>query len=203
MALIYDSSVELRVLMNGSMSLASCLSGLGRDLQVRWYSATRKAQLANPSYRRIAMTGDGETITGDASEDLLSAKVLSSFGGSAACNAAEVQLREHELAPPIVCSSVSQPDSLAKLLPKYEANPKHRREAYFRDGGEYVAPMTVGDDSAQKELYASVPDGQGAFFGFTEGKLLKFVLTGGRTYHAYEVTEWEVPAVVLSALKKR
>ncbi|GAB3505426.1 hypothetical protein GCM10027400_01830 [Pseudoxanthomonas daejeonensis] len=98
-----------------------------------------------------------------------------------------------------------EPDGLRRLLPRYEANPKHGPLPYWAGGG-LVAPMTVGDDDAQAALYAAVSDGAGHFFGVHDAKFLKFVLTGylgGPVYHAYEVIESEVPPDILLHVRSR
>ncbi|MGN6150887.1 MAG: hypothetical protein ACTHOH_02615, partial [Lysobacteraceae bacterium] len=64
-------------------------------------------------------------------------------------------------------------------------------------------PMTVDVVAAQTALLASIEDGHGHRFGFSEGKFLKFVLTVGIIYHAYEVSADEIPAQIKVALAAR
>lgn len=203
-AIAYDDNMERRALIHGNASIASCLASLDRDLRQRWYLFTRRARRANSTFLKYSLVGGGETISGEASHDYIGSEILAGFGGSPACTEAVVDIAD-DSGRQTKCQSTYEPAGLGRLLPRYEANQKHRSTPYWSHG-EYVSPMTVGPAEAQNALFAAIGDGGGHYYGVHKAKLLKFVLTGsydGPIYHAFEVEKGDVPPQILAELSAR
>lgn len=201
----YDSNIERRALLKGSASISACLASIDRDLRQRWYFYTRRCRYAEVHYLEHTLVGEGETIRGLASAEIIDSKILAGFGGSPACTADMVELRDEASGRQAACRSVHEATGLKRLLPRYEPNPKHRAAPYWSHG-ELISPMSVNEDDAQSALFAAISDGSGHYYGAHGSKLLKFVLTGdsgGPVYHGYEVKIGEVPEGILSQLRSR
>lgn len=206
-SLTYDPYIELRgLLSDGGTPIQSCLAEAAQKERLRWYHYTKNlAHRSEDDCIQVELSGGGEVITGDAVEEVLNVDIFVGFGGSPACEADEVQIRNIESGEHVTRASASRLGRLSGLLPRYERNDKHRSYAYTRTGGERVAPMTVSDADAQVALLAAIRY-ENSLFGIFGAKLLKFVLTGGLgggVYHAYEVEEREVPNDVLVDLLGR
>lgn len=69
----------------------------------------------------------------------------------------------------------------------YAPNEKHGKKEYYRDGGIYVSPMDLDDDTAQKVLNkAFIYDGK--LYGTSGSSIYEFRQTIGCIYHGFNVT---------------
>ena len=204
-SLLYDVNMERRGLIRGSQSLAACLASLDADLRKRWYLSLRRARVVRSDFDAYSLTGAGDAVEGEASQEMIGAQVLVSFGGRLATEAERVRLDNNSSGANVECSSFYDMDTMQRHVLRYAHNPKHRVHAY-QSNGETISAMTVSDAHAQIALTAAVSDDMGHLYGIHDSKLLKFVLTGdfgGQVFHAYEVSEEEVPTPLLNLLIDR
>jgi len=209
--LVYDSHIEERHLIanenfHATMGRLRAVDG-GADISRQWYLYTKnraqEASWASAIHVQVtSLTENESSMTGHISEDLVHANPhWFSFGGTALHEVSEFEVKvvaepKEEIVHTI--RNAHHSGSMMLLLPRYEPNPKHRKTAYIREGGEHVAPMPLSDIEAQALLIVSTYydgnlwayDGNGMFY--------RYILThvDRNIYHGFQVMPSDVPEPV-------
>lgn len=210
--LIVDTSMEQRDVMCGT-SLIQAINSLpnrtDRDTKVNWFLYTKKqATKANDEPATITITSTDPACTQSISEsstkDLLVAHSgLISFGGCDLTRSKILKIDSNDQT--LIANNAHVLADVQLMVPRYEASPKHRKEAYYdRERGEQVAAMPLPPDVAHEVLLAGLPHGDDyvGLHGPT-GKFIRFKLTGGNEYHGFEVADNEVPLAIQNQLKPK
>lgn len=101
-------------------------------------------------------------------------------------------------------TNISSLEQMVEFLPFHEHNPKHRREAYTREGGEYVSPMPLDQNNAQELLLRSVLDDGGDRWAKhnASDKYYRFKKThiDRNVYHGFQTTIADIPDAIFRRL---
>lgn len=210
--LVVDASLEHRII-SGSISLLQAINSLpnktDRDTRTSWFLYTKKQafkaniELADITIKSID-PACAQSISESSTRDFLIAHSgLISFGG---CELTESQtLQIHSNGQTLITENAHMLADVRRLVPNYQASPKHRKEAYYDQARcEHVAAMPLPPDVAHEVLLAGVPQGDDyvGLHGPT-GKFIRFKLTGGNEYHGFEVADNEVPIAIKNQLKPK
>lgn len=214
----YDPRIESRELISGK-SLSKTISefkkhGRSRDLIARWYLATKNSSTkkltdeprngidveVNSVNKTINTPEQGKVHEALATKaeywlSLCSSKVFSEETLHVSYNKGTT--RE--------IKNISTRDNLIEFLPRYESNPKHRKQPYYdKARKEHVASMPLDCAQAQDLLLASIKADNGDYLGRHKdsGKLYRFKKThvDKEIYHGFQVEEADIPRQILKLL---
>lgn len=206
--LLYDSRIESRSLVPGQFLNASIgqlrgTSEQGADIVKKWYLYSRN-RADDVTDQGLLVKLSCPSTSFPEFEDSISTLYLNSqahwisFGkcaiGTAPLYRISATDAEH------VNTNIHDVAEIRNLLPRYEASPKHRAEAYYDHArGEEVAPMQLDAKAAQALLLESREVG-GDFFGreASSGRLYRFKPTVGNVFHGFEVRIEEIPPELLT-----
>ena len=206
--LIYDDSIETRGLMRDSAGIIAEIGGLSnRDLRTQWFLYTKNHAIrAASDFCTVEISiGDKNELhlKGEIREELLSetSKWLS-FGGTMVSEQRELHVSNQDHSRRMSILNAFSLDTFVFWWPRYEPSEKHRRSGYFREGGEWVSPMTLDSRTAQNVLIASVQDGNNRY-GCYQGQYYRFPRThvGQEIFHGFSITRAEVPDAVLADIE--
>lgn len=206
--LIYDDSMESRALTVDGANVDAEVNSIADKKSLRlWFVYTRnRSRRATSPQRETSVKCPqilGEPLTGDIREDWRqrNAKWLS-FRGTSVCDCANLSVSSIGFSTATV-ENVSSIASFRKWWPIYKRSPKHRKNGYRKKGGEWVSPMGLDSDTAQKALIGSV-EFNGARFAQHESKYYEFRRThpDRDIFHGFEVTPIEVPQDVVDLLRE-
>jgi hypothetical protein len=198
--LIYDDSIETRSLMANSNGIIAEIGALpNKDLRTEWYLYTKNhAMRAKSDLTAVVVSGGREAMHGTIREELTAegARWLS-FGGTALNERHDLSVAKEDGSSQTEVANAFDLETFARWWPKYEANPKHRKEGYVREGGERVSPMPLDDHTAQQVLMMSVSDG-GDRFGFYRGQYYRFCRThiDQEVFHGFSVAREDIPVAI-------
>ncbi|NKF14400.1 hypothetical protein [Rhizobium phaseoli] len=204
--LYFDPAIENRSLRPAESLIQTIGAVNDRDLVRLWYLFTRNRAVecdAPPQMTKVSR------------EDFTNEGAIS--GQDIKPNAIWLGLRHPEL--PDACddllvadsdseykvSFVSGLEAIRQALPRYEPNPKHKRQEYTRTGAESVSPMTLSDAEAQRLLLQALVGGRGLYSYHSENKkYYRFVRThpDREIFHGFEIKEAEVPGKTLKLLQR-
>lgn len=195
--LIYDSYIEQRQL-KADQNFKASISDVDPDVKRLWYLYTRnRAEIASSDL--VALVIKPQQVANCAmdkiSRDLIQPDSLwLSFGQHTWNEAHEFKVTAAGMQE-ITVKNAHHLDSLRQLLPRYEPSQKHRQYPYYANG-EYVSPMILVEDEAQRLLLTSVHDGSDRW-AYHEGqrKYYRYKLTHNDqcVYHGFEVKQEDVP----------
>ena len=181
--LCYDDGIELRGLGAWSGGFISDLNLVrNRDLVRRWFLhvKNRARRLVSEQYFVVVSTralGPSVKVEGSVRGELtVSGAKWLSFDGTSLNEQLELDVTKVDDGVRGTVTNTCAVASLARMLPRYEQSPKHRREEYTAAGGELVSAMTLDDDTAQEVLLRAKRDGDD-WFGFESGRYYRFKRT--------------------------
>ena len=205
-AVIYDWRLELRQLRAGEAFISSlghlkAAIGDGRDLHRLWYIYTKNHMRVEASNKAmlVSIRSDATSIeaNGELGADLMDAcSGWLSLGGTALNESQSLEVRFSD-GPTIRVANAFQLSFLQKLLPRFEASSKHRKERYVDGRGENVAPMPLPHEQAQELLLCSVAHGGDRLaYHRSSGKFYRFKPTRAeeQIFHGFIIEEGDVPA---------
>lgn len=208
--LIFDSIIENRKFISDQSFLASInnLPRKEKDLKQQWFLYTRNhaKEISSATVRTIVSSPRClDQVEGDISNDeILQRAKWISFKGRPLNELIECNIQQDGLAV-FTVKNVFHLDSLRMLLPRYEPNPKHRREKYFDPTRkEYVAPMSLNDEEAQRLLLTAIEVNKDRFaYHKTLKKFFRFKLTfpGKNIYHGFEIENHEIPDGLINSFE--
>jgi hypothetical protein len=208
--IVYDPILEQRELIqnqNFHSSINNIPDGGDPDLAKKWYIYTmNRSEL--PSMEAIVhadvrpLVGDG-VLSGDINEELTqNASHWLSFGGGIVHESRDLRVTAGATGT-VEIKNAHDIASVMPLLPRYEASPKHRQEAYW-ENGERVSPMPLTHGDAQSLLLVSCEHGNDRWaYHESKRKCYCFKATDVQQglFHGYEVEMEEVPVVVTARLR--
>lgn len=208
--LLFDASIESRNIVAGETFRAS-IARLGRsgvdgpDLLRRWYLYSKNhAQDVSDEAQEVELRCPTNTFTPVSGQlGVLCLAATTRWISFGACQIGMAATYS------IVVGNVSYQNknahdvaSIQALLPIYDPSPKHGAVRYWdQQRQEWVAPMPLDRDTAQRVLLSGIQCGEN-YFGRHEASntLYRFVRTRGNIYHGFQVGEEEIPANCLSLL---
>lgn len=177
------------------------------DLRRKWYLYTKNRASSVSGERLTVSLKAAIDEVKDVVEGLLveasfkEAYALLSFGGS--------RLLECDILNIESVNYLSQlhnahcKNSILKLLPRYKASAKHRKESYFDyERNESVAAMPLSDLDAQELLLRAIKYNNDYWGRHQNNKnYFRFKLTLENEYHGFEVSVNEVPPAIVQKLR--
>ncbi len=204
----YDPRLEQRSLKNGeeiSKTIGNIPPGLaGPDLSRRWYIFTRKSEkLCRQSGVDISVhcnAAKKAIVSGEVHKKLPEKNnQWISLSGDPVFDEGALQATPQGKQS-VSIKNASLLSSLSDWLPKYESNPKHRKEDYVINGN-VVSAMPLDAEEAQRTLSLSV-DANGSSDRWSRHddrqEYYRFKLThpGKNIFHGFRVQESDLPADV-------
>jgi hypothetical protein len=126
-----------------------------------------------------------------------------SFGGTAIDEHPELKVSFEDNFTQLRIANAFDLNTFIRWWPRYEASGKHRKDGYFREGGEWVSPMPLDAHTAQTVLITSVLDGSDRF-GYYQGQYYRFARTHAdkEIFHGFSITRDEVPVGILQVIER-
>ncbi|WP_370979003.1 hypothetical protein [Agaribacterium sp. ZY112] len=209
-----DERVETNELIPGEQSTTTISrfskNGKLRDLATRWYSVTRQSakKLSYEDGAEVKVTTATTSVDkceqGDVHSDLAtSAENLLSFHFEPVFSEKDLILQHQKNSRKI--KNINNTDRLVELLPRHEANPKHRKEAYIdKDRGVPVAPMPLNEEQAQHLLLTGIQDKNNDYIARhkSSNKIYRFkkTHTDREVYHGFQVDESDIDRKILDQI---
>lgn len=175
------------------------LRSVNGDLPRLWHQFTKNRPYSADSREAIKIS---EINSSDAPIDTEIERELAnpgviwiSFGGNKLNTACRLNIRLASGESYVVQNAHSE-ETVAKLLPAFEHNDKHRKEPYYDyERKVHVAAMPIRDvNEAGALLRIGLPDGADIIsYHRCSKKMYRFKLTGGNVYHGFEITDDETP----------
>jgi len=207
----FDPIIENRQFIIGEHFLSS----IGRlpndedDVKKLWFIYTRKAEETCPSQTLVKLTSQycsNVIVEGFISDDnVIKKSKWLSFEGHPLNETIEYDVLQDGFVSYSVKNAYHL-DSLKPLLPRYEANEKHRKESYYDHGrGEQVAAMPLNHEEAQNLLLISIKQNDDRFA--YDDKATKSFYTFKPThleleiYHGFQISENDIPPNIKKALQ--
>lgn len=212
--LFFESNLEQRQLQKGKPFISSinslphneCNEDEENGLKALWFQYTKNfSSEVSPDTSETTINASCGRISGSISNDgqIRQAHWLS-FGGSPLNEAREFHVSQ-ETSQCFNVKNAHDLSTLKLLLPSYEPNSKHRKEAYYdsrRD--ENVAAMPLNDKEANQLLLVSLPDDKDRVaYHEASNSFYRFKLTypDKMIYHGFVVQPDDIADILRNQLR--
>jgi hypothetical protein len=204
--LIYDDLIEKNGLMRGGAGFVSDINQVrNRDIARQWFLFVKNRSVraeSEPCMVSLVGTAGTVEIAGEIRRELvqINSKWLS-FRGTPFSERVALDISSETLGIRLSLANAWHLISFKAWWPEYQPSEKHRKEGYWRAGGEWVSPMPLNNDQAQAALLTSVLFGNERFSAFGN-RYFRFLRTypDKNIYHGFEVDWGDLPNQVILGL---